>query len=241
MDILTLILSFVSVTVGISSVLTTLYSSISNKIHQDKKLLNLKDQDFDLIIESSNIKTLGSYLDNEIGLLTISDFVDNSSINKKVDHFINRLIRFVGTEDQINKEQFEKDNIKVQDLDLEYQIKDFPYRGKLGEEFDKIIKELYFGEEWNALARLRRYIEITLKKVAELNKISTDKVISVTQLIEMLKQTGIIDIDTARSLKYPIHISNRAVHGFILNKGEAEEAISHAARALEIILKSNRI
>ncbi len=221
------------------SVLAFLISYLITKYYQKLKLDILKEKSFETILESSNIKELGTYLDSEIGQLTISDYVENKDINKRIDILINKLTQFVGTEEQINKETEEIKEYEKETKESSHTLKDFPYKGKLGAEFDKIINELNFGEPWNALARLRRHIEIELRNLAKKNGLSIDKIYSMNHLILLLKQNGIIDTDISRNLEYPIHVSNRAVHGQNLNKGEAQEAIFHAAIALDKIKKLN--
>lgn len=236
MNNLSEILGIVSAAIASISVLITIYTSLAEKWKQKNKLKLLQAKEFESILETSDIKILGNYLDNEIGQMTISDYVDNKEINYKIETFINKLTRFVGTEEQIDKEESEQSEIqKEPDFDQK-RYKDFPFKGQLGEEFDKILSELFFGEAWNALARLRRFIEIKLRELCEQNNIPVDKVFSITQMIEFLKRRDVIEIDVVRNLKYPVHISNRAIHGQDLKEGEAEEAIYHAAQALDRII-----
>jgi hypothetical protein len=77
-----------------------------------------------------------------------------------------------------------------------------------------------------------------LKDLALKSNLDVEKIYSVTQLIEILKRNEIIDLDVARNLKYPIHVSNRAIHGQELKQGEAEEAIYHAAYSLDKIINT---
>ncbi len=233
------IFNIVAALIASLSIATTLYSSISERINQIRKLRKLKEDVFEIVLESSNIKTLGKYLDHEIGQLTISDYVENKDINKRIDILLNRLTQFIGTDDEINKESKEQETF-TEKRESKEQFKDFPYLGKLGPEFDKIISELYTGEPWNALARLRRHIEITLKEIAQKHNIPVEKMHSMTYMIDFLKHNKIIPIDVARNLKYPIHVSNRAVHGEDLKQGEAEEAIYHAAIALDRIINNDK-
>jgi hypothetical protein len=233
------LLGYTAAAASLLSVLATLFSYLYTKYQQIKKLEMLKEKNFETILETSNIYELGTYLDTEIGQLTISDYVENKDINKRIDILINKLTQFVGTEEQINKETEENKQSEKVLKESSKTPKDFPYKGKLGAEFDKIINELDYGEPWNALARLRRHIEIELRNLAKKNNLSIEKIYNMTHLILLLKQNGIIDTYISRNLEYPIHVSNRAVHGQNLNKGEAQEAIFHAAIALDKINKLN--
>ncbi|HLN73410.1 MAG TPA: hypothetical protein VK205_08950 [Prolixibacteraceae bacterium] len=233
------IFSSTAAAASLLSVLASLVSYLYSKYQQGLILEMLKEKNFETLLETSNIKDLGTYLDTEIGQLTISDYVDNKDINKRIDILINKLTQFVGTEEQINKETEENKESEKLTKESSQTLKDFPYEGKLGDEFDKIINELNYGEPWNALARLRRYIEIELRNLAKKNNLSIDKISNMTQLILYLKQNGIINTDISRNLEYTIHVSNRAVHGQNLSKGLAQVAIYHAAIALYKIRNLN--
>ncbi|MFB6344080.1 hypothetical protein ACE1ET_20345 [Saccharicrinis sp. FJH62] len=237
MENLTDSLSIISGIFGLLSIILTLFSFFRSTRTQSTKLKELDKKKFELVLESSDIIKLGNYLDNEIGQLTISDYVDNKSLNERVDSLLNKLTRFVGTENEIKTDLQEQEEFKKTESRQD-PIKEFPFVGKLGVEFDKIINELYLGEPWNALARLRRHIEILLKDLAQKNNLNVEKVHSLTQLIDILKLNQIIEIDVARNLKYPIHVSNRAVHGQELKQGEAEEAIHHAAYSIDRIINT---
>lgn len=229
------ILGILATSLGSLSVVITILALINESLKQKNKLKVLNSKEFETILDTSDIKILGKYLDNEIGQMTISDYVDNESINQKIQTFINKLTRFVGTEEQIDKEKSEQIEID-KDLDFDQQkLKDFPFKGKLGEEFDKILSELFYGEAWNALARLRRFIEIKLRDLCLQNNIPVEKMYSISHMIELLKRHEVIELDVARNLKYPVHVSNKAIHGQDLKKGEAEEAIFNAAKALNKI------
>lgn len=230
-------ISLLAAVLGVISLLATAISGISNTLKQRKILTELKKNELETILESSDIIALGEYLDNDIGKLSISDYVENEKLTKKIDYLINRLTRFVGTEEEIQSEREEQEKYE-QENPAKDLIKDFPYTNKISEEFDKIIKELYLGEPWNALARLRRYIEILLKNIGEENGFLTKKNYSVTQLIDILHKSNLIDSDVANNLRYSIHVSNRAVHGQELKRGEAEEAIHHAAYAIQKLINT---
>ena len=229
-------ISLLAAVLSIISIVAAIFSSIKNLINQRKSLKELRKKQLESILDSSDIISLGNYLDNDIGELSISDYVDNKELTKKVDSLIARLTRFVGTEEEIEIEKEEQEEFEKQHSKHEL-IKEFPFKGKVSEELDKIINELYLGEPWNALARLRRYIEILLKNIAKEKGLEVKRV-SVSKLIEILWKKQLIDADIANNLKYPIHVSNRAIHGQELKSGEAEEAIYHAAYAIEKLINT---
>ncbi|AUC23428.1 hypothetical protein BTO15_15550 [Polaribacter sejongensis] len=230
-------ISLLATVLGLISLIVASISGVSNSIKQRRLLKELKKKELETILDSSDILALGEYLDNDIGKLSISDYVDNKKLTKKVDYLISRLTRFVGTEEEIKSEKEAQEKFESEHPASEL-IKEFPFTEKVSEEFDKIINELYMGEPWNALARLRRYIEILLKNIGEENGLEIKKVYSVTKLLDILTRNKIIDSDIANNLRYPIHVSNRAVHGQELKRGEAEEAIHHAAYAIQKLINT---
>jgi len=233
MENLTEIIGKIGLFITTSSIILSLVFYIKSKYWQQRKLKALKKIEFKNVLSSSDIKVLGNYLDNEIGQMTISDYVDNNEINKRINTFINKLTQFIGTEEQIKRE--EEPEIKTIEKFEQKTFKEFPYHGKLGVEFDKIIDELFWGESWNALARLRRYIEITLKEIGAKNKLNFEKIYSITQMIDLLVKHNIIDLIVANDLRFPVKVSNKAIHGQDLQKGQAEEAIYRAAIVLDLI------
>ncbi len=230
-------LSLIVIVLASISTLLTFVSAINNRITQTKLLRELKKKELERILNSSDLIALGNYLDNDIGELSISDYVDNKKLTKKVDSLISRLTQFVGTEEEIELEEKEQEQFQKEHIQHDL-IRKFPHTGKVGEEFDKIIKELYLGEPWNALARLRRYIEILLKNIGREHGLPVEKVYSVSKLIKMLWKKNLIESEVANNLMYPIHVSNKAVHGQELKQDEAEEAIHHAAYAIEKLINT---
>src|SRR5690606_20830873 len=96
------------IVLSLISVLLTIYVSIQKNRDQRKMLNILKKENFEKVIQSSDINLLGKYLDDEIGQLTISDYVENKDINTRTNDLIKKLIAFIGTEDQIEKEQIQQ-------------------------------------------------------------------------------------------------------------------------------------
>ena len=131
-------ISLLATVLGVISVIVTAISGITNSIKQKRLLKELKKKELETILDSSDILALGEYLDNDIGKLTISDYVENNKLTKKVDYLISRLTQFVGTEDEIKSEKEEQEKFE-QEHPAKDLIKDFPYTEKVSEEFDKII------------------------------------------------------------------------------------------------------
>jgi hypothetical protein len=228
------ILQYIAFTVAAISSLLTLLNMLLVKIEQNKKLKKLKSKNFELVLQSSDIKKLGNYLDNEIGQLTISNYVENENINKEINELINKLMSFVGTNEQIIKES-KREAENTNEIFNEYNVK---FEGKFKDEFNKIYNELNHGESWNALAQLRRFIEISLKKFAKKNNISTDKIHSIIQLIETLKRNELIDNYSYINLKNIIYICNKAIHGEDIDINKVTKEIENGMITLYKIIEN---
>lgn len=241
MDNLKNYITIVAVVFGVISALSSIILKIRDVKHQNKLLKELKKEQLKSILNSSDIIALGNYLDNDIGKLSISHYVDNEKINRMVDSLISTLTRFVRTDKEIELETTKQEKFEKEIIEQEV-IKKFPFKGRVSKEFDKIIDELYIGERWNALSRLRRYVEILLKEIGRKNGIiRVDQIYSLSKLIDILHGNDLIDDDVVNSLKYPIYVSNRAVHGEELKQGETEKSILYAAYAIKKLIKKNRI
>ncbi len=103
----------------------------------------------------------------------------------------------------------------------------------LDNQFKVILKEVRTGEPWNALARLRRHIEIILKNMARDADFPQQEYVSVRKLLTFLERTSFIDKEISSRLSYAISVCNKAIHGSDVSVGEAEDAILNAQIALK--------
>jgi len=186
-----------------------------------------------MVLSSDNIITLGNYLDDTLGKFNIHEYTNNVEIQKRVDQYLERIQNFIGTNEDIAKE------IVIEDKELIEIDKSSIIDEKFSDEFKKILYEVRAGEPWNALARLRRHIEIILRNMAQIAGFSQGGHTSVRRLLNFLERSELIDEYISRQLSYAISVCNKAVHGADISMGEAEEAIFHAQIALEKI-ESNK-
>lgn len=222
------IISLISAILGIISLSSTLFTYVLNYIKQKKTLEEMDGKLFKQALASSDIKQLGNYLDKNIGNVTIKEFSTNLKIQKKVNHHIQSIISFIGTEEDIKN------------TNIVLRKPDFVYNYEAPEDFFPILKELRYGRPWNALAQLRRHIEISLRDVVKEYNINVKDFMSITQTLSILDSINLIPASTIHDLKYVISICNKAVHGLDISLTEAEEAIQIAIRALGEINKNNK-
>lgn len=233
-------ISLLAFILGIASLIITGISKVVDHLGQKKALKELKEKEFENLLDSTDLIRLGTYLDDEIGKLSISHYVDNEKLNEKVDKLTNRLLSYVGTEDKIREEKAQHvETIENKKEKAHFLKENWPYPEKVLNEIEKIFKELYTGETWNALAKLRRFVEEFLTDLTIKNKILVDgKKKSVIKLIDILYSNRVIDTEIRNDLKFSTFICNRAIHGEDVKGEDAEAAIYVAAKAIESLINT---
>jgi hypothetical protein len=212
------IISFVG---AIISIFTTIFSSYIQTKEEEKNLIKIKNADLAKIIDSSNIDEFEKFLDNTIGSISLEEYTHNKNISHLVDKYFSELTKFIGTDKEIKSE-----NIPIaRKMNKKSEI-------KFNEEFHKILNELNNGEVWNSLARLRHYIEKTLKEYIKINELSKFEEISLGRLTYFLFNKEIINKTEYENFKFVTYLCNRAVHGEEVTYKEAQEAIEISARLI---------
>ena len=232
MEIFSTISFSVSSIVGILSFLIGILSKLIGERVARLKLSQASEASFKEVLSSDNIFLLGNYLDDTLGKFNIREYTSNVEIQKRIDQYLDRIQNFIGTNEQIAQEEIEE---KGSSEIVKVEVGD----EKLSDEFRFILKEVRTGEPWNALARLRRHIEITLKNMAQIYDFPQQGHIPVRKLLNFLERNLLIDESISRHLSYAISVCNKAIHGVDVSVGEAEEAIFSAQKALEYLNNFN--
>jgi len=221
MDFFKDIISATSLLTGLLSVLASLVSLLLAHYKKKSAMGAFEEVRLEQILKSSEIVPLGRYLDNTLSKVTVAQYTSSDTISAQVDQYMNRIREFVGTTEEVQSQPVSTHPPEVPLWTLEIPAALKP-----------VLDELATGESWNALARLRRLIELHLNDVANSRKLHPEKVRSAGKLIDLLEKDRYFDSESAADLKYAIQISNRAIHGLDISRGEAEDAIAHAVRAL---------
>src|SRR5208282_2815303 len=208
---------------GIISIISFTISILTTYKLQREKIKNAQNSAFDEAIESDNIKILGSFLEKNIGNFSVFEYVSNSEVSSKVDMYIEKIQKFVS-----NGNDFAPTNRKMKDqtnvLD-KYPI--------ISPDSENNFDTFDDGETWNTLARLRRNIEVRLKKIADFNHIEIKKENTAGYLLILLKRKELISEKVFSDLRYCISICNNAVHGSDVPISQANEVISIANRVFK--------
>lgn len=228
------IIAGLSIIGGFISVVFTFVVIYQSDIARKNKLEDARELKFQNAMESDDLKKVGSFLYNTIGNFNVYEYISNTDVENTVDKYIDKLTSFVKTDTYITKEieevAWETNGVKyTTELEILHLY---------SEEISKVIDELDYGEVWNALARLRRHIEITLNEIAKENDIIIERP-TAGHLLDILIRKEIISIDAKSQLKYAISVCNQAIHGIEVSTIQAQEAVFHANNGLNIVKTSS--
>ncbi len=179
-----------------------------------KKTKETEEKEFNLILESDELITLGKYLDDKLGNFTIDEYCSDTNITNRVDLYLDRIQKYLGTENDIEiSKKVKKPHKKI--------IK----TKKLSNYYEKFMELLEEGEPWKALAHLRRHIERQLRNLSLKNKIGHEAKITVGRLLRILIQNEIIDKSSGEQLHYVIAVCNQGIHGIDVPVEVAKDVI----------------
>lgn len=216
----------VSVFSALLSMLGTLFSFYFTRLQKSKILRSVKKEKLEAALATDNILILGDYLTDTLETITIAQYSSNKDVAKDVNLFLNKIQSYLLPKDDIEKIELPKE---TEEQTIEYQ--------QAPKEFESIIEELNTGEPWNALAKLRRFLEIYFRNYAMKRNIDVSNIKSVSQLFHRLYRGELINSPEFDKLKHAINISNRAIHGVDITREDAVKAINLVIDAFNQINK----
>jgi hypothetical protein len=185
-------------------------------------------------LQSNDIAKLGEYLYDNIGATRVSNYVNDSAVRERVKQALGSVLTFLGPEETTITSEETEEAEQAEQTERPRRTAEFDERYSLeqsiGSEMGKALEEIRFGEVWNGLARMRRYIEARLRTIAS-EFPNIDKM-SLSPLLDILTRQERIPLGIARQLRYAIRVANAGIHGTDIDRGQAEEAWRMAAGAL---------
>lgn len=180
-------------------------------------------------LQSNSISELGGYLYDNIGATRVSNYVDDNAVRERVTRALDSVVAFLGPEEvRITAEEVEEaeaatpaPSVPQEQGEVE-QLADAEMR--------RALQEIQYGETWNGLARMRRHIEVQLRRIAPPDSFPPN--VSAGRLLELMARRGVIQQGTVKQLRFAIRVANAGVHGEDVNPGQAEEAWNMARVAL---------
>jgi hypothetical protein len=166
----------------------------------------------DAAMSSLNLKELGDYVYDTLGTIPITEYAANPVARADVAHALERIERFVSQDESTSTgEQDGRD----------------PARWRA-----QGLRALESGDVWQALAQLRRAIELELRTIAERRDIPVPRRVGAGGLLAALARSGGLSEEAVGPLKYAIDVANRAIHGEDIPPGVAYEAFEATESAL---------
>jgi hypothetical protein len=202
------------------NVLFVTAASLKRRIEARKKIKEVNEERFRDALASESLATLGSYLDTAVGDFSVAEYAENTAARTRVNAFLVKLQDFVG----LSEEAAEQREPLVPPEPLQVPAPDF--------DLQKVESRIEQGALWDALAALRRTIEIRLIDLARRRGLSIPPQPGAGRLLRLLRERQVLSEDAAKSLQYAIEIANRGVHGVDVTTDEAIAALRQAQTTL---------
>lgn len=211
---------------AVSSVAATVVSVIASRRVRAQKLRDAEANRLEKILATNELEELGAFLDNTIGQFNVAEYTSDEAVAQTIDRYLDGVVGFLGTDEQVAAEESTSGEAPGVGIPLvSHKVRSDP--------LSKVITELDDGEVWNALARLRREIEIFLRNRATKYGFKERHLRSAGQMVRLLAERGHLPDDVAKQLSYSIAVCNRAIHGRDVTINEAQEAFLIAERVLD--------
>lgn len=217
------ILTSLSATGAVASVTSLIVTAMKAALDRRAKLKRSEEEEFNRVLGSDDLRTLGRYLDETIGQFTLYECATNKAVTQRVNRLLGRLRDFVGSEEQIKSE--------IQSETPSFVASAPEPSGELQVISDSVEK----GDMWNGLARLRRYIENTLRDKLSIQDSTGLHRLTAGRLLQLAKERELLTPNASEALQYAISICNKAVHGIEIPADEAGYALRAAVWALQVI------
>ena len=211
-----------------SSISATLAQAIDGVRDRKRKLREARANHLTSVLEANDLETLGAFLDETIGEFNVAEYTANADVAKIIDKYLNGVVAFLGTDEEVvDVEPAPTNSAQFGELVITQKSPEDPLA--------KVVSELEEGEIWNALSRLRREIEIRLRKFATDQGFKDRHFKGAGQVLRLLSDRDYVPAELAKRLSYSIAICNKAVHGRDVKFDEALEAYLIAEQALDAI------
>ncbi len=194
---------------------------LSNWYSTRTKLNAAREDEFHRALTSESLSTLGGYLDRAVGPFLLEEYAEKQDVRMRVDTFVSRLMDYIGTKEEMPSQPEPK---PIESVQAESESVD--------PEIALVEQKLLSGPPWDALASLRRLIEIRLRDLAKQSQIDIPLRTSAGRILESLQRAELISPETAKYLQYAIQVANRGIHGIEVGADEANQALKLAKLAL---------
>jgi hypothetical protein len=166
-------------------------------------------------ISALDLASLGTYLYETLGSVPLASYASDTQTRRDVARALDDIENFV-TEDQPLAVDQRDERAAMSSLDAARQA-------------------LAQRDTWQALAQLRRSIEIDLRAFADRHSVVVPPRAGAGRLLAELESSDLLPAEVTGPLRYAVDIANSAIHGEDVSPHVADEAIFTATRALSQI------
>lgn len=205
---------------GLLPLLVRFFDFLWGKLLTRKRLRQAEETLFIEALRSDSLKTLGDYLDSKVGQFELTEYAEKEEVRHRVDQFLLRIQEFVNPSETERVETIEEPGEVLVGVDT-----DDP-------DFQLVRHKLMTTSSWDALATLRRTVELRLVQLAVENRVEVSSKLGIARILNSLVREGVVSPTLADNLRFSVSITNRAIHGEDVSYDEALEAVSHAQHAL---------
>ncbi len=188
-------------------------------------------------LQSDNIEEFGRYLYDNIGPTRVSNYVENAQVRERVTQALDAVLDFLGPEEsEVTADETQVVEQEARQPEVQEAIqRSQPEAIREASEMTTAFSEITFGEVWNGLARMRRYIELRLLKLYGEQPPPDRRRRTAGRMLNELRNTGRIPESSLGQLSYALKVANAGIHGEEVDVSQAQEAWEAAVRGLALI------
>lgn len=204
------ILAAVAVPIAIASAFSIATAILSRTLRWVLDRRRTSSLDTSRELQNPDLIRLGSTLVDDLGAVSISSYARHGKVRREFTKALDEIRDYLSLDSSENPpiEGAHEPEIGSDQPDSRLRT---------------AFRQVQSGETWNALAIMRRELELDLLGVLGEERMSLR--IGAGQLVNLAARRGLVSSDMQSQLRYAVHVANRAIHGEPVSSGEAEEAL----------------
>jgi hypothetical protein len=169
-------------------------------------------------LDDPDLERLTAYLWETLRPMPVSQLVSDGDAASEVQRYLAEVVAYVRPESEIGAES---------------PTEAPPPPTERSKRVDELVHQVRSTETWNALAHMRRDLELRIKNALAADGVTIPKMSSVSRLLPIAVETGLLTTQDASRLHFASTIASRAIHGEDVMPGVAEDAIVNAYYVLD--------
>jgi hypothetical protein len=172
------------------------------------------------IVEAADLESLGRLITADLGSTSLPNYVRHAEVRASFRGAFNAAREFIGEAGEPGDDRAEdgRDAYDIDGTGETLGAEPLTERGR------RALRDVAAGQSWNALARMRRDLEIALR--SRLDQAGTDRRrMAAGQMLAVAAKEGVVPSEAVEPLRYAISVANKAVHGEDVPAGAAVESI----------------